>query len=66
MKFIHFKHTSPGADDSKKEYAPELISHQNQLDEESDGGEFSDDAIRTHEQPYFDAKERTVPDLNPE
>ncbi len=57
MNLFHFKHSSPHTDKSQKEYTPELITQQTLLYDESEGGEFLDDAIRTHEQLLFNAEE---------
>lgn len=57
MNFSLSPNRSHNTAQSEKEYTPELISHPTQIYAESEGGEFLDDAIRTHEQPLPNAVE---------
>lgn len=59
MKLFHFERSSSNTGKSEKEYTHEMISHQ-QLYDESEGGEFLDDAIRTHEQQLFNAEDEVI------
>lgn len=59
MNIFPFEHTAPNTNNSGDGYTP-VISHQDQLYDKSAGGEFLDDAIRTHEQPLSNEKEEKV------